>query len=320
MPRRTQTVIAATDDTKIRVSLQDKLLDELLKGCTTPDDITGPDGLLKQLVGRLINRAMAGEMTHHLGYGPTETPASDQPNRRNGTSSKTVRTEHGNIQVDIPRDRHGSFQPLIIPKHERHFKGFDDKIISMYARGMSVRDIRAHLEEIYNVDVSPDLISRATDGVVDELQTWRTRSLEPNYLVVYLVVYLDALIVKIRDKGVVTNKSVCLAIGVGPDGRKETLGMWVQRTEGAKFWLSILSELRQRGIQDILVLCADGLTGMCDAVEAAFPKTIFQTCIVHVIRGSMRFVPWKDRKSVCADLRLIYAASPRGRRGSIGCL
>jgi putative transposase len=215
-----------------------------------------------------------------------------------------VRTDGGPVDIEVPRDREGTFEPKIVGKHERHFDGFDDKIISMYARGMSVRDIRAHLEEIYSVEVSPELISRVTDAVMDEMRAWQARPLDP----VYLVVYLDALFLKIRDKGVVRNKAVYIAVGLGPDGRKEVLGLWIQNTEGAKFWLAILTELRQRGVQDVLVLCADGLTGLPDAVEAAFPKAIFQTCIVHMVRSSTRFVPWKDRKAVCADLRKIYTA------------
>ncbi len=194
--------------------------------------------------------------------------------------------------------------PQIVPKHQRSFDGFDDKILSMYARGMTVRDIGAHLQEIYNIEVSPDLISRVTDAVVDELRAWQSRPLES----VYPVVYLDALVVKIRQKGSVQNRSVYIAVGIGVDGRKDVLGMWIHDTEGAKFWLGILGELRERGVEDILVLCADGLTGIAEAVEAAYSRTIYQTCVVHVIRSSTRFVPWKDRKAVCADLREIYTA------------
>jgi putative transposase len=286
---------------------RDELLDEILAGYSSPDDLTGPNGKLKQLTKALVERAMSAELTHHLGYQPGEKPEPGQENRRNGTSAKTVRTDQGPITVGIPRDRAGDFEPQLIPKHQRNFNGFDDKILSMYARGMSVRDIRAHLEEIYGVSVSPDLISRVTDEVVAELTAWQNRPLEP----LYLVVYVDAMVVKIRDKGVVQNKSVYLAVGVGLDGGKEVLGMWLQRTEGAKFWGAILTELRNRGVSDILVLCADGLTGMADAVQAVFSATIFQTCIVHMIRSSTRYVSWKDRKAVCADLRRIYTAQTR---------
>jgi len=215
-----------------------------------------------------------------------------------------VRTELGKVEIAVPRDRDGTFEPELVGKHQRHFNGFDDKILAMYARGMSVRDIRDHLQEIYGVKVSPDLVSRVTDAVVDELHAWQQRPVEP----VYLVVYVDALMVKIREKGHVGNRAVYTVVGIAPDGRKEVLGLWVQATEGAKYWLSILEELKQRGLQDIFILCADGLKGLPEAVEASFPKAIFQTCIVHMVRQSTRFVPWKDRRAVCADLREVYTA------------
>lgn len=288
-----------------RAAIPSELVDELLKGYSKPEDLTGPGGLLKQLTAALVNRAMNAELDHHLGYGKGETPPEGQTNRRNGRGSKVLRTEQGDVEVEVPRDRNGTFEPQLVKKHQRHFDGFDDKILSMYSRGMSVRDIRSHLEDIYGVEVSPDLISRVTDAVVDELKAWQSRPLEP----VYLVVYLDALVVKIRDKGTVDNKSVYLAVGVAPDGDKDVLGMWLAPTEGAKFWLGILTELRQRGVQDILVLCADGLTGLPEAVEASFPNAIFQTCIVHMVRNSTRFVPWKERRPICADLRNVYGAA-----------
>jgi len=281
-----------------------EIVDQLLKGYQRPEDLIGPDGLLRELTAALVNRAMESELSHHLGYEVGERAPDGQSNRRNGSGRKRVRTERGPVEVRVPRDREASFEPKILPKHQRHFDGFDDKIVSMYARGMSTREIRAHLEEIYGVDVSPDLISRATDAVVDELRAWQQRPLER----VYAIVYLDALVLKIRDKGVVQNRAVYMAVGVGPNGHKDVLGMWIQSTEGAKFWLSILHELRQRGVEDILVLCADGLTGLPQAVEAAFPQTIFQTCIVHMVRSSTRLVPWKERRAVCADLRSVYTA------------
>jgi putative transposase len=283
---------------------RDELLDELLKEYGGSAGVTGPDGLLKEMTRAVINRAMGAELTHHLGYEPGERPPEGQDNRRNGKTDKTVRTGQGPMAIEVPRDRDGSFEPQLIPKHQRHFDGFDDKILSMYARGMTVREIRAHLEEIYGVEVSPDLISRVTDAVIEEMTTWQTRPLER----VYLVAYLDALVIKVRDKSGVQNKSVYIVVGVRPDGSKDVLGLWLQATEGAKFWLTILSELRQRGVEDILVLCADGLTGLPEAVEAAFPRAIFQTCIVHMLRASTRFVPWKDRKAVCADLKGVYSA------------
>jgi putative transposase len=282
---------------------REQLLKELIADAG-PEALADPEGLLKELTRSLINEAMNAELTHHLGYEQGQEPPSDSANRRNGKGHKTVRTGHGPVPIEVPRDRDGDFEPKLIPKHSRQFAGFDDKIVSMYARGMTVREIQAHLEEIYGVDVSPDLISRVTDAVVEQLRTWQSRPLEP----VYLVVYLDALVVKIRDKSGVRNKSVYVVVGVLADGSKDVLGLWIEANEGAKFWLTILSELRQRGVQDILVLCADGLTGLPEAVEAAFPQAIFQTCIVHMIRSSTRFVPWKDRKAVCADLKAVYTA------------
>lgn len=284
-----------------------EVLDQLLKGYSKPEDLTGPDGLLKQLTAALVERAMNAELTHHLGYENGEKAPEEQANRRNGATSKTLRTEQGALTVEVPRDREGTFEPQIVPKHQRHFNGFDDKILSMYARGMSVRDIRAHLEEIYGVSVDADLITRVTDSVVDELKAWQLRPLDA----VYLIVYLDALVIKVRDKGIVQNKSVYLAVGVNMDGVKSVLGMWIQQTEGAKFWMSILTEIRNRGVQDILILCADGLTGLPDAVSAVFPEAVFQTCLVHMVRSSVRYVGFKERKPVCADLRRIYTAETR---------
>lgn len=286
------------------LGIEDRLIDELLKDYRRPEDLTGSEGLLKRLTSRLVTRAMQAELDHHLGYRPGDTPPAGQANRRNGTTSKTLRTEQGPVCVEVPRDRDGSFAPMIVPKHQRHFSGFDDKIISMYARGMSVRDIQAHLQEIYAVEVSPDLISTVTDAVLDEQRAWQSRPLEP----VYLVVYIDALVTKIRDKGSVQNKAIYTVMGVAPDGQKDILGFWVQGTEGAKLWLGIFGELRQRGVQDILVVGADGLTGIGEAIEAAFPSAIHQTCIVHMIRSSTRLVPWKERRAICADLKTVYTA------------
>ena len=284
--------------------IPDSVIDQLLMGYRKPEDLTGKGGILKQLVSRLVSRAMEAELEHHLGYANGEKPPEGQDNRRNGKTKKTLRTDHGPLDVEVPRDRAGSFSPQIVGKHERHFSGFDDKILSMYARGMSVRDIQSHLEEIYGVEVGPDLISKVTDAVLEEQRAWQSRALEP----VYLVVYIDAIFAKIRDKGVVQNRAVYTVMGIAPDGKKDILGFWAQGAEGAKFWLSIFGELRQRGLQDILILCADGLTGIKDAIEAAWPRAIHQTCIVHMIRSSMRLVPWKERKAVCAALRPVYTA------------
>jgi len=291
---------------------REEILDELLAGYSKPEDVTGPDGLLRQLTAAVMNRALQAELTEHLGYKPGEKPSDETTNRRNGTGKKLLRSDHGPLPIEVPRDREGSFEPKLVAKHQREVPGFSDKIVSMYGRGMSVREIRAHMAEIYGVDVSADFISRVTDEVVDELTSWQSRALEP----VYLVVYVDALVVKIRDSGVVQNKAIYIAVGIDSEGQKDVLGLWVQTTEGAKFWMSILAELRNRGVGDILMLCADGLSGLPEAVEATFPKTIFQTCIVHVIRASTRYVPWSERRAVCADLRRIYssASEPAARK------
>ncbi len=281
-----------------------ELLDELLGDYRRPEDLIGDDGVLKQVISSLVSRAMGAEMAEHLGYERGHRAPADQDNRRNGTRRKRLRSDHGELEVDVPRDRDGKFEPQLVPKHSREFRGFDNKIVAMYARGMTVRDIRAQLAEIYSVDVSRDLITRATDAVVDELHTWQQRPLEE----VYPIVYIDALVVKIRFKGTVQNRAIHIVVGVRVDGHKEVIGMWIASNEGAKFWLSILNELKQRGVRDILILCADGLKGLPEAVEASFPKTIFQTCIVHLIRSSTRYVPWKQRRALCADLRCLYQA------------
>jgi putative transposase len=309
MPRtkRKKTVAdaSATPDKGGTVELPKELIDQLLAAAGGGAGLTGPDGLLKKLTAALVNRALDAEMSEHLGYDSGERPPPEQDNRRNGRRTKQVRTERGDIAVEVPRDRAGTFEPRLVGKHQRSFDGFDDKILSLYARGMTTRDIQRHLEELYGVDVSPDLISRVTDAVLDELNEWQSRPLES----VYPIVYIDALVVKIRDQGKVENKAVHIAVGVDEDGTRDVLGLWLERTEGARFWSSILAELKHRGVDDILVLCADGLSGLPEAVEANFPKTIFQTCIVHLIRSSTRYVSYKDLKPVCADLRAVYTAA-----------
>jgi putative transposase len=286
-------------------ALRPELLEELLAVAGGPAGLTGKDGLLKQLTSALVNRALDAEMSEHLGYESREAAPEEQPNRRNGHRAKKVRSDRGELEIHVPRDREGSFEPKLVGKYERHFDGFDDKILSMYARGMSTRDIRAHLNELYGVDVSPDLISRVTDAVVDELKEWQSRALDA----VYPIVYIDALVVKVRDQGKVENKAVHIVVGVDLDGERDVLGLWIARTEGAKFWSSVLTDLRQRGVEDVLILCADGLTGLPAAVEAVFPEAIFQTCIVHLIRASTRYVSYRDLRALCQDLRAVYTAA-----------
>lgn len=287
-----------------RDDLPDELIDELLAGARTPEEITGPDGLLQRLTKRLVERAMAAELSEHLGYEHGQAPPGGAGNARNGTTPKTVHTGHGSVRIEQPRDRRGSFEPQIVRKHQRRFDGFDDKIIALYGRGMSVRDIQAHLAELYGVEVGHDLISRVTDAVLDDVREWQQRPLED----VYPILFLDALVVKVRDAGAVRNLACYVAIGVNLEGERDVLGLWFQRTEGAKFWLAVLNELKQRGVSDVLICCVDGLKGLPEAIEAVFPNAWVQTCIVHLIRHSLRFVPDKHRRQVAKDLRPIYTA------------
>jgi putative transposase len=300
-PEETMPVVASELDCP---DLPDELIDELLAGARSAEEITGPDGLLQRLTKRLVERAMAAELTEHLGYEHGEAPPGGAGNARNGTTPKTIHTGHGSVRIEQPRDRAGSFAPRIVRKHQRRFDGFDDKIIAMYGRGMSVRDIQAHLAEIYGVEVGHDLISRVTDAVLDDVREWQQRPLED----VYPILFLDALIVKIRDGGAVRNKACYVAIGVNLEGERDVLGLWFQSAEGAKFWLAVLNELKQRGVRDVLVCCVDGLKGFPEAIEAVFPHAWVQTCIVHLIRQSLRFVPDKYRRQVAKDLKPIYTA------------
>jgi transposase-like protein len=284
------------------MAISKEILDELLKDYKGPDDITGPDGLLKQLTKAVIERAMQAEMTDQIGYEKNDQTKKTTTNRRNGASKKTLRTDQGPLDIEIPRDRKGAFEPVIVPKHQKDFKGFDDKILSMYSRGMTTREIAGHLKEIYGTDVSPELISRATDSVKELLDDWRGRSLEP----FYPVLFLDALVINVKDGAHIVKKSIYLALAIRLDGQKELLGLWIEQNEGAKFWMSILNELRNRGVQDILIAAVDGLTGFPEAISAVFPKAEVQLCIVHMVRNSLKFVPYKDRKLVAADLKNIY--------------
>ncbi len=280
-------------------------IDTLLKTYKTPEEIIGENGLLQQLTKAVLHRALQAEMTLHLGHEKHATVSNKAGNARNGSSLKTIKGEFGTMPIDIPRDRDGSFEPVIIPKGQTRFPGFDDRVISLYSRGLTTREIQGHLEEIYGVEVSPALISIVTDAVAEEVRIWQNRPLDA----VYPIVYMDAIRVKARGNGHVVNKAVYLAIGVNLEGAKEVLGMWVSENEGAKFWLQVVTELKNRGLQDIFIACVDGLKGFPDAIEAVYPKTQVQLCIVHMVRNSLRFVSWKQRKEVAADLRLIYQSA-----------
>ncbi|MEP6922781.1 MAG: IS256 family transposase [bacterium] len=282
-----------------------KLVDKLLADYKRPEDIIGENGLLKQLTKALLERAMQAEMTGHLGYEKHDPVGHNSGNSRNGATSKTLKGDFGEIELETPRDRNGSYEPQIIGKGQRRFTGFDDKILSMYARGMSTREIQGHLEEIYKVDVSPALISNVTEEVMEEVKRWQSRPLDA----VYPIVYLDALVVKIRDNGHVQNRAIYVAIGVNMEGIKEVLGLWAGQAEGAKFWLQVLTELKNRGVNEVYIVSIDGLKGFPEAIETVFPEAQVQLCIVHQVRGSLNFVSWKHRKQVAADLKPIYRAS-----------
>jgi putative transposase len=284
------------------VTLKPELVEELLKLAKNPQDLFGPDGLFHRLKGAMMERMLEEEMTEHLGF--ERNGAKNQGNTRNGYSTKTVHTETGPVSVRVPRDRAGTFEPELIAKHQRRLEGFDDKVLALYAQGMSTRDIQGHLKELYGTEVSPELISRVTDGVLEEARAWQQRPLER----VYPIVYLDALFVSVRDGAMVTKKAVYIALGMTLEGRREVLGIWFEGTEGARFWLHVLTELKNRGVEDIFFICCDGLTGFPQAISAAFPRSVVQTCIVHMIRASLRYVTYSDRKRIVADLRPIYSA------------
>ena len=287
------------------MAIKNEILDELLKD-KDPKTIFSSEGLLGELKKALAERVLNAEMDHHLADSTQdEVSEGEKPgNRRNGYSKKTVLSESEAMELAIPRDRNGSFEPQLIAKYQRRFPGFDDKIISMYARGMSVREIQGHLRDLYGIETSPQLISTVTDAVLEEVGRWQGRPLDP----VYALVFFDALRVKTRDEGTVRNKAVYLAIGVTPDGRKDVLGIWIEQTEGAKFWLRVMTEIKNRGVNDILIAIIDGLKGFPEAINAVFPETQIQTCIVHLIRNSLGFCSWKDRKPVAKELKTIYRA------------
>jgi putative transposase len=286
------------------MAISKELLDQLIADYKKPEDLIGENGILKQLTKALLERAMQAEITDHLGYPRNAPEGKNSGNSRNGSYKKKLKGDFGEMDVAVPRDRNGSFEPIIVPKGESRFKGFDDKIISMYARGMTTRDIQSHLEEIYGVEVSPTLISQVTEAVTEEVRLWQNRPLED----VYPIVYLDAVRIKVKHNGQIIKKAVYLAIAVTLAGVKEVLGMWAAETEGAKFWLNILTELRNRGVKDILIACVDGLKGFPEAIEAVYPDTQVQLCIVHLVRNSLNFVSWKQRKEMADDLKEVYSA------------
>ncbi|MEW6210691.1 MAG: IS256 family transposase [Acidobacteriota bacterium] len=291
--------------TKTQTTIDSQLLDQLLKNYQQPDDLIGSGGILEQLTKALIERVLQGELTHHLGYDKHSPEGHNSGNSRNGSSPKTLTGKNGQIQIAVPRDRNAEFEPQFIPKHQTRFDGFDEKIISMYSRGMTTREIQAHLEEIYSVEVSPALISTLTDEVLDEVKQWQSRPLSP----LYPIVWLDGLRVTVRQDGRVYQRTTYVALAVNMEGRKEVLGLWSSDNEGAKFWLSVITELKTRGVQDILIACVDGLKGFPEAIRSVFPRTLVQLCIVDLVRHSLSMVSTKDRKAVAADLKLIYSAA-----------
>jgi putative transposase len=286
------------------MAIPKKVLQELLKDYKSPEDMLGENGILKQLTKELVEAALGSELSGHLGYEQNDSGSKPTTNRRNGSSKKTVRSELGEINLDIPRDREGSFEPELVAKHQREIPGFTNKILSMYSRGMTNREIKEHLKEIYGTEVSAQFITNVTDGVVEHLEAWRNRDLDA----VYPVIFFDAIVVKIREDGHISKRSIYLALGINMEGRKELLGLWIGGNEGAKFWQGIMTELRNRGVKDILIAAVDGLTGFPEAINTVFPQTDVQLCIVHVVRNSLKFVPYKDRKLVAADLKEIYRA------------
>ena len=298
MPRKTKSARAAGTALP---SIPNELIDQFVTGPMTAEAVNDISMAFKRA---LIERALGAELSHHLGYRPGAAKPEEASNHRNGSSAKTVLTDHGALRVEVPRDREGSFEPVLIPKHERRFTGFDDKIVAMYARGMTVREIQGFLLESYSMEVSPEFISSVTDAVMAEVGAWQARPLEP----MYPVVFFDALRVKIREDAVVRNKAIYLALGVLPDGTRDILGLWIEGTEGAKFWMKVFNDLKTRGVADILIAVTDGLKGMAEALQAVFPATTLQTCIVHLIRNSLDFASWKDRRSLAQAIKPIYTA------------
>jgi putative transposase len=286
------------------MAIKKELIEELLKDYKNPIDLLGENGLLKQLTKSLVETALESEITQDLGYSKYDKSGYNSGNSRNGKSKKIIKSDQGNIEIEVPRDRNSEFEPQIIQKGQNRFEGFDDKILSMYSRGMTTRDIKDHLKDIYQVEVSADFISKVTDAVLEDVKEWQNRPLEK----IYPIVYLDCLVVKVRDEGRIINKSVFIAIGVTLEGQKEVLGLWIERNEGAKFWLSVITELKNRGVEDIYIACVDGLKGFPEAINTIYPETEVQLCIVHMVRNSLKYVSYKVKKELAKDLKSIYRA------------
>jgi len=286
------------------MAIDKELIDKLLGDYRSPEDLIGENGLLKELTRALVERALNAELTHHLGYEKHDPAGRGSGNSRNGSTRKTIKGEFGETEIEVPRDRGGTFEPQLVAKHQTRFTGFDDKILSLYARGMTTREIQGHLQEVYGVEVSPALISEVTDAVLDEVKTWQNRLLEP----IYPILFLDALMVKMRHEGRVENRAVYVAIGIDLDGGKDVLGLWTSAHEGAKFWLQVLTDLKNRGVKDVLIASVDGLKGFPQAIEAVFPQAQVQMCIVHLVRASLNYANWKQRREVAQDLKAVYRA------------
>ena len=287
------------------MTIRPELLDELLKDYQTPQDLLGENGIIKQLTKAMIERCLQAEMQEHLGYPKHGRKKPESTNTRNGSGQKTLKSEHGELEIAVPRDRDGSFEPVLVKKRQTRLEGFEDKILALYARGMTTRDIQAQLLELYGVEVSPTFISNVTEEVLEEVRQWQNRPLEARYP----ILYVDCLVVKVRENQRVGNLAVYLVLGVTMEGQKELLGMWMSQNEGAKFWLTVFTELQNRGMKDCFIACVDGLTGLPEAIEAVFPQTRVQLCMVHLVRNSLRYVSYKHRKAVAADLKAIYSAS-----------
>jgi len=287
------------------MTIDKKIIDQLMKDYQSPEDIFGKDGVFKQLQKAMLERVLEGEMTHHLGYEKNDPRGNNSGNSRNGKNKKTMKGEFGEMDIEVPRDRNGDFEPQFIKKRQTRFDGFDDKIIALYSRGLSTRDIQAQIRDLYGVEISPELVSTVTGEVMKEVTEWQNRPLAP----LYPIVYLDAIVVKVKEEGHIRNKSVYIALGINLDGKKELLGMWIEQTEGAKFWLRVITELNNRGVKDIFIACVDGLKGFEQAIHSVFPHTQVQLCIVHMIRNSLKYVSFKDRKKLAGDLKEIYQAT-----------